>query len=356
MSDVYIAYKPEDRAKVQGLAAALTATGRSVWWDRDVVVGEGWRARMERELEEAGCVIVAWTKLSVSADAEFVHDEAQRAAERGVLLPVLLESVKPPLGFGGRPGIDLSGWSGDVADLRFIALRAAVSAIVGAGPKSLATVRAIPMKTVAFTATTVALLSSMLGFAGNVASVQVSACRMPLVRAGVCRTFGLGGVPTQAEDEVWYAAKSRRDGEGLRGYLRRYPTGSYTAEAQTRLAGCRPDARETWIPDTRVQPLIISAVGARYADDGAARTAALVRGREESAFVCSGYAQGEFRLTGAEAKAQTWHCSSHGGGRACGFDGQAVCKVAVRHVDNQEICRDERTGGALAGAGSPAKP
>lgn len=339
MSDIYIAYQREDRGRVQPLAAALLTAGFTVWWDRDLEAGEGWRARMEHELGEARCVIVAWSKTSVGADAEFVHDEAQRASERGVLLPVMLDKIKPPLGFGGRQTIDLTGWSGDLSDPRFLSIRAAAEVLVAGGASREAVARSTRLRTMAFAATVFAVFSSALGFAVNLASVQEPACRVSVVRACLCRPFGLGGVPTKAEEDTYAAAKARTGGDGLRTYLRRYPSGVFAAEAQTRLAGCRIALHERWTPDVRTQPLIISAAAGR-GSEATARADALARGKQEAAFVCAGYAQGEFRLTASEANAQAWTCAQHAGGVSCGFDGQAVCKVDVRHSDSQEICRD----------------
>ena len=135
MSDVYISYKREDRDRVQALAVALQGAGFGVWWDRDLEGGANWRARMEEELNAARCVIVVWSRLSRWEPSGFVHDEAQRGAERGVLLPVKIDDVRPPLGFGGRQALDLTGWSGDLLDARWRGVRAAVDAGAGrAGP------------------------------------------------------------------------------------------------------------------------------------------------------------------------------------------------------------------------------
>jgi TolB-like protein len=71
-------------------------------------------------------VIVAWTKRSVGHDGDFVRDEATRARKRGTYLPIRLEAVEPPLGFGEVQALSLHGWKGDRTDPRFHAVAEAV--------------------------------------------------------------------------------------------------------------------------------------------------------------------------------------------------------------------------------------
>lgn len=67
-------------------------------------------------------MIVVWTRRSVGHEGNFVHDEASRAQRRGVYLPIRLDRVDPPLGFGEVQAIPLKGWRGDRSDPRFLAL------------------------------------------------------------------------------------------------------------------------------------------------------------------------------------------------------------------------------------------
>ena len=126
MADVFVSYKAEDRPRVARLVEALEAEGVPVWWDARIGAGDEWRDAILRELESARCVIVVWSKRSIGPDGHFVRDEATRALRRHVYLPVLIDRVDPPLGFGETQAIDLSGWSGDRSNKRF---RSALSAI-----------------------------------------------------------------------------------------------------------------------------------------------------------------------------------------------------------------------------------
>ena len=113
MSDVFISYKAEDRRRIRLLVEALQADGYSVWWDDHIGAGDDWRRTIEQQLDAARSVIVAWSKRSVGPGGRFVRDEASRAQARGVYVPVLIDAVQPPLGFGENQGTSLRGWKGD---------------------------------------------------------------------------------------------------------------------------------------------------------------------------------------------------------------------------------------------------
>lgn len=125
-ADVFVSYKAEDRRRVEPLVAALEAEGFSVWWDAHIGGGTHWREDIQDHLDAAKCVMVAWTKRSVGHDGDFVRDEATRARKRGTYLPVRLEAVEPPLGFGEVQALSLHGWKGDRTDPRFRAVADAV--------------------------------------------------------------------------------------------------------------------------------------------------------------------------------------------------------------------------------------
>jgi tetratricopeptide (TPR) repeat protein len=121
-TDVFVSYKAEDRTRLLPLISALEAEGFTVWWDTHIGGGAHWREDIQEHLNAAKCVVVAWTKRSVGHDGNFVRDEASRAQRRDVYLPIRLDPVEPPLGFGEVQAISLRGWKGDRSDPRFQAL------------------------------------------------------------------------------------------------------------------------------------------------------------------------------------------------------------------------------------------
>jgi TolB-like protein/Flp pilus assembly protein TadD len=135
MNDVFVSYKAEDRARLKPLVAALEAEGFSVWWDAHIGGGTDWRDEIQQHLDAARCVIVAWSERSVGPEGRFVRDEASAAQQAGSYLPIKIDLVKPPLGFGEVQAINFVGWKGKRSDPRFVALADAVNArLTGEAP------------------------------------------------------------------------------------------------------------------------------------------------------------------------------------------------------------------------------
>jgi len=131
MSDVFISYKAEDRARVEPLVDALEAEGLDVWWDARVSGGDAWRETIAKQLEAAGCVIVVWSKRSTGPEGRFVRDEASWAQRRGTYLPITIDKVEPPLGFGETQALPLRAWKGDAGDARYKAISECVHTLLG---------------------------------------------------------------------------------------------------------------------------------------------------------------------------------------------------------------------------------
>ena len=111
-SEVFVSYKAEDRPRLAPLVKALEAEGFAVWWDAHIGGGANWREEIQQHLDAARCVIVAWSERSVGSDGRFVRDEASAAQEAGSYVPIKIDRVKPPLGFGEVQAIDFVGWRG----------------------------------------------------------------------------------------------------------------------------------------------------------------------------------------------------------------------------------------------------
>jgi hypothetical protein len=111
MSDIFISYASADREKAKALAAALESHGWSVWWDRIIPPGRQFDEVIEEALDSARCVVVLWSKSSVTSS--WVKTEAADAMRRKILVPALIEDVKLPLEFRRLQAADLSRWNGD---------------------------------------------------------------------------------------------------------------------------------------------------------------------------------------------------------------------------------------------------
>src|SRR6185503_1655197 len=106
--DVFVSYASPDRARVRPLVERLIAEGWSVWWDREIGSGAAWDDEIEKALDQARCVLVAWSDAAVAS--EWVRTEAHEAARRSRLVPVLLDPVLLPLQFRRIQSRQLIGW------------------------------------------------------------------------------------------------------------------------------------------------------------------------------------------------------------------------------------------------------
>ena len=131
--DVFVSYARENRAVAAQLAEGLSASGLQVWWDSNLVAGTEFTAVIEAKLLGAAVVIVLWSAGSVRSS--YVRDEASRALKQGKLLPLRIEDVELPLGFGQLHTLDLLNWSGDAGGDMF---RRCCSKCACAGNKRLA--------------------------------------------------------------------------------------------------------------------------------------------------------------------------------------------------------------------------
>lgn len=94
---VFLSYAREDRERVKPVADALTERGFDVWWDKSIPAGAQYDREVAGALDASDAVIVFWSRTSLASN--WVTQEAEEGLRRGVLIPVLLDDVAPPLGF-----------------------------------------------------------------------------------------------------------------------------------------------------------------------------------------------------------------------------------------------------------------
>lgn len=120
MKHVFLSYAREDEQRAELLAKHLESSGLDVWWDREIPPGQTWDDVIGLQLDTAACVVVLWSEASVQS--RWVREEADRALARGCLIPVLIDAVEPPLGFGRIQAADLSDWQGLADEEAFVVL------------------------------------------------------------------------------------------------------------------------------------------------------------------------------------------------------------------------------------------
>jgi tetratricopeptide (TPR) repeat protein len=137
LADIFLSYVRADAAIARALAALLEKAGHSVWWDRHIKGGAQFAQEIETALKAADKVVVLWSGASVGSP--WVRDEAAAGRDTGRLVPVSLDGVQAPLGFGQYQTINFSNWRGRGRPAAFGSLLEAVAssgntALVAAAP------------------------------------------------------------------------------------------------------------------------------------------------------------------------------------------------------------------------------
>ncbi len=342
MYEIFISYKREDETRVAQLALALQDAGHSVWWDRHLAAGESWHAQIRAALDAAKCVIVVWTQESVGPGGDFVRDEAMQAKRRGILIPVMLDKVDPPLGFGEIQSIDLSHWKDNPRDPFFRDLCDAITAKLEGRPVPPAKApmsRLVRRLAWSGFASMMGAGSITIGF--NLFSVNDQMCTTSFFQpqiSDLCGALGLSNRPTREERIAW-ENRERGSCVALRTHIEQFPQGFHRSEAADLLTARRITQTETWIPAIRELTLFVTHGGEAHADQSAAQAAATMRAQTRAGQLCKGFAAtNTFRLISSASTLQVWHCNAVTGGIACGFEGDAVCEVEERHIVETENC------------------
>lgn len=337
MSALFVSYKREDELPVGRLVEALRNAGLDPWWDRGLQGGENWRSTLAAKLEEAGCVIVVWSRASTGPAGDFVRDEATLAKSRGILVPVIIErGVKPPLGFGEIQAIDLSHWRGNPRDAFFRDLLGVVRAKLGgtAPPKPLGPSHRLHHRLAASGIVT-ALAASLVGFGTNILGVQTAACTVPLGQPGlsdVCGALRMGGRPTR-DERLAFDALPTGDCAALQTFRIRYESSPLRTLVDSRLNAKITERKEYWVDNQRTLTL--------YAG-GSNETEARDRAQRRAKQLCDGFAStGYFRLVKAEARGQ-YVCEEG----TCGLTGEALCLLQEKRISAVERCGVGRTSSA----------
>ena len=111
MADIFISYSRNDQPVIKKLSKELEARNYDVWWDRELLAGDTYADDIERELNCAKAVIVAWSE--TGSKSRWVRDEAAVAADSGRLIAISIDGSMPPIGFRQFHFLDFSAWQGD---------------------------------------------------------------------------------------------------------------------------------------------------------------------------------------------------------------------------------------------------
>ncbi len=247
MADIFISYKKEDAGRVVRIVEGLRTEGFSVWWDHGIAPGSQWDQTIQTELNAAKCVVAIWSELSVSAP--WVKEEAGVGKSRGALVPVRIDEVNPPLGFGLIQAADLFDWDGDVEDPHWDFFIESVRAVMTGEPvKGLE--KPAKRRRVNFSLVAGALAALVITAGAGVWAVSTG-----LIGGGAGGPNGAastGGVststrPSAGEEAMFAKAQASALKIDYQDYLRSFPQGYYAARIREEILPiCRGETRPAW--------------------------------------------------------------------------------------------------------------
>lgn len=91
MTDVFISYKKEERARCERIAAKLKALGLDVWFDVRLETGKEFPVEIQKAVTAAKAVLVLWSGKSVQS--RWVCNEARRGKNADKLVAATLEPI-----------------------------------------------------------------------------------------------------------------------------------------------------------------------------------------------------------------------------------------------------------------------
>lgn len=110
--DIFLSYSRKDKERVKPIVQLLEAQGWSVWWDPKIPHGVNFADYIEEQLDNAKIVIVVWSSHSVKS--KWVKAEANEGREKGILFPIKVENIKPPLIFRPIQTANFTSWQGNL--------------------------------------------------------------------------------------------------------------------------------------------------------------------------------------------------------------------------------------------------
>lgn len=107
--DVFISYNHADKKRIRPLVKLIERQDWTVWQDGPgITKGASYRQAINEALKTVRCVVVVWSKHSVTSD--FVMDEADIGQQREVLVPIMIDDVEIPIGFRQKQLTKFTHW------------------------------------------------------------------------------------------------------------------------------------------------------------------------------------------------------------------------------------------------------
>ena len=361
MADIFVSYKKEDAGRVVRIVEGLRAEGFSVWWDHGIAPGSQWDQTIQKELEAAELVVAIWSELSVSAP--WVKEEAGVGKAKGRLLPVRIDNVMPPLGFGLIQMADLIDWDGDLEDNgwdHFI--EAARATIAGEPVKGLER----PVRQTNRLLKFLPIIALMLLVAGS----GIWAMNKLLSISEATFEYADGSnstisrqkpsAPSQAEKDMFAKAQDSKLRADYLDYLRVYARGAYADRVREEiLPFCANEERQIWKQMStdvngsggqRLRGVSTGAVGLAVGSDDivhATQDQACQAARKDveqtASLTCEGFERGATNRNAQYTLVWPDECDCKfidaGNTWICSVDPQFICDWEAQTVEFVELCK-----------------
>jgi len=109
MADIFLSYCEKDEERLKPIFNNFKEIGWTIWtYVGNLAPGIDIQKTIEKQIELSKCVIVFWSNNSI--ESRFVKDEADRAIKQNKYLPVLIDDLVLPIGFGYIQAIQLKNW------------------------------------------------------------------------------------------------------------------------------------------------------------------------------------------------------------------------------------------------------
>jgi hypothetical protein len=370
MADIFISYKKEDAGRVIRLVEALRAEGFSVWWDHGIKAGSEWDRAIRQELDAARLVVAIWSQASVNAP--WVKEEANVGKSRGILLPVKIDEVDPPLGFTLIQAADLVGWRGDREDQRWGFLLGAIRGVLAGetpasleaplkqrgGKKSAISLPLVALILIALVVAVGAITFFMLRERETVTASrpapEAPASAPSAQPASAPATAAPAPQPAAAppppatvqisasEQGLWDRAMEAKTRQGFQTYLVAYPNGAYAQRARDILLTCRTETQENWKPGPDVANQMLRGVGDTSSGMTSAQACAKAKSdvREQAKRICQtivtngNYRNAKWTVSDAECDCK----SPNPRVTVCIADLPYSCRWEMKMTERIEIC------------------
>ncbi len=351
MADIFISYKKEDAGRVVRIVEGLREAGFSVWWDHGIAPGSQWDQTIQKELTEAKMIIAVWSELSISAP--WVKEEAGVGKARGKLLPVRIDEVDPPLGFGLIQMANLIDWDGDTNDQHWEHFLAAAKATLSGEPVE-GLERPVKRKSVWLKMLPILALIALVVGVGIFVLTKLDSI------LGVSVDYDNGtsseysrksATPSQAESDLFEKAGQSTLKADYLDYLKIYPQGTFAKKIREEiLPFCSYEQRDKWIPIPMPAGQMIRATSDTsvydlekqiFTDREAACSMAQSNFERQVEKLCKNFTSSpnsrnpELTITHADK----CDCQEFNGEWMCFTDSTYACSWETKSFENVEVCK-----------------